>query len=739
MLNTQQARRPPGLPSPPCVPRPAREVHVLPSSHAARARVLPSQLLESVVERPNRSACDMRFLSHIWEAFLRWCAEQFEAKVGIKVLGMGEFCYRKDVIGDMEFLNPMFVVAESFARAFGLHDRRPKTHAVEAESVDLDMSAIASKTTDLLGEVVGREVVDGALQDIIERIGEACSNPDAHGIVTIDFGFAKLFSENKSLEFTFGAGGAKPPGTGLSSKSATGMRGGMLPPLGRAPSTAGSAASGSAAGGGGGGMGLDGSGMLKGRQQQQRGDAPLQRPHRPHMRPVQFCQRFTKDELLTSHAKQLATKELTSSQAREEETLQHLETLQRLRSEMVLDYSQREQRKELSKLLAGHQRVQREEKLDRDFVDRRVYGMDHWPFRTEEQVQEAVAATNAAQKASLDRQVEEKRDRMAFAQREAAKRQAEEQQRAAEELAMLEGQRKGGRAPPMGKGAPPVHSVERALEDAFSRYEEYLHTRKEGLEMHSSFNREQRHLSEQAELLKAEEQRRRTAEMRVYLEKQMQSRATDREKTKLEERFAVSRLPITSLPTGAPRARPRLSPRRAPLAPFRPPPSPTVPHLPPRSHLPQPSPRRALAKRRMQASNASHKLPISLPRASRKPPHKPPTPSTRASHKSLPQVSHTHVTAGSEVDAEEEAYVKMALKHALDGQVERKEASKTNERQQELHQEQEALSHVAREMQEVRFRAYSERKQMEESLRATWAKQQQLKVMEATLQKAEAA
>ena len=42
-------------------------------------------------------------------------------------------------------------------------------------------------------------------------------------------------------------------------------------------------------------------------------------------------------------------------------------------------------------------------------------------------------------------------------------------------------------------------------------------------------------------------------------------------------------------------------------------------------------------------------------------------------------------------------------------------------------------------MQEARFRTYSERKQMEESLRATWAKQQQLKLMEATLEKAEAA
>ena len=42
-------------------------------------------------------------------------------------------------------------------------------------------------------------------------------------------------------------------------------------------------------------------------------------------------------------------------------------------------------------------------------------------------------------------------------------------------------------------------------------------------------------------------------------------------------------------------------------------------------------------------------------------------------------------------------------------------------------------------MQEARFRIWSERKQQEEALRSTWAKQQQLKLMEATLDKAEAA
>ena len=130
------------------------------------------QLLQLVVDGPKLSGCDMRFLSHIWEAFLRWCAEQFVAKVGVKVLGMGEFCYRKDTIGDMEFLNPMFVMAESYARAFGLHDRRPKTQSIASEAVELDMMKITQMTTDLLGEVVGKEVVENALRDIIERIGE---------------------------------------------------------------------------------------------------------------------------------------------------------------------------------------------------------------------------------------------------------------------------------------------------------------------------------------------------------------------------------------------------------------------------------------------------------------------------------------------------------------------------------------------------------------------------------------
>lgn len=431
---------------------------------------------------------------------------------------------------------------------------------------------------------------------------------------------------------------------GHSNKAGSKALGGThLPPIGKPPGTASSVGGASVASAS---MSLDGSSVLKRHAAKSRvaPDAPLQRPHRPHSKPAQHCLRFTKDDLLSSHAKQLTEKELVVSQVREEETSQHLETLQRLRSEMVLDYTQREQRKELTKLLATHQKVQQDEKRNRDEMDRRVLGTDHWPFRTEEQVQDAIAATNTAQKAYLDKQLAEKREKLDYLQREAAKRQAKEQQQALEELRALEADRKGGRAPPAPKNAPPKHHVESAMEDAFSRYEDYLHTRKQGIEVSSSFQREQRYLSEQAELLKSEEQRRRMGEMRSYLERQMSDKEASRAAQRLEARSdTLAGRQISSLPSG------------------------------------------------------------------------------------------------SDIDAEEEAYVKMALKHALDGQVERKESSAAQSKASELQQEQQALNHVAREMQEARFRSWSERKQQEEALRSTWAKQQQLKLMEATLDKAEAA
>ena len=279
-------------------------------THACPAAPARPQLLQLIVDQPNRSALDLRFLSLIWEAFLRWCREQFEAKVGVKVLGMGEFCYRKDVIGDMEFLNPMFILSESFARGHGLHYRRPKTHAVETESVELDMSAIATLATELIGEVIGKDVVENALRDVVDRIGDVCADVDTYGIITIDFGFAKLFCENKSLEFLFGETGKKNggrPDTGASVKSSASLArsskgrstAGSLPPI-PGPGTSASVASADS-------MSIDGNALMQvpGMAQLKRdqavgraSDAPLQRPHRPHIRPARLIQQVNKDGLL---------------------------------------------------------------------------------------------------------------------------------------------------------------------------------------------------------------------------------------------------------------------------------------------------------------------------------------------------------------------------------------------------------------------------------------------------------
>ena len=55
---------------------------------------VPARLLEAVVAQPNRSTCDMKFIVHIWDAFTRWCQTQFDAKKGVKFLGLGEFTMR---------------------------------------------------------------------------------------------------------------------------------------------------------------------------------------------------------------------------------------------------------------------------------------------------------------------------------------------------------------------------------------------------------------------------------------------------------------------------------------------------------------------------------------------------------------------------------------------------------------------------------------------------------------------
>ncbi|KAL1528387.1 hypothetical protein AB1Y20_009737 [Prymnesium parvum] len=523
-----------------------------------------NQLLQLVVDHPNRSNLDLRFLSLIWEAFLRWCRDQFATKVGIKVLGMGEFCYRKDTIGNLEFFNPMFILSESYARAHGLLDRRPKTHSVETESIELDMPAIATLATELVGELIGKDVVDGALRDVIDRIGEVCAEPDKYGIITLDFGFAKLFCENKSLEFMFGdpKRGKDRPDTGASVKSLASLKSakksavGTLPPI---PSGAASVAASDT-------MSIDGNslmhvpGMAKLKREQALGrandasgrpaDAPLQRPHRPLIKPARYIAKVTREELLKSHDEQIFEKAITEEQRREEENQVYLNTLQRLRKEMTLDQAQQNMRRNMGKVLASHLSEQRLEKRERDVASREVLGTTHWPFRTEEEVQALVQKTNERQKLLLDEQLKEQKKIREREQRELQKQQRAEQELAHVELRLLEAERKGGRQPPT-KVTTQSPSVERTMEDAFSRYQNYLQHRKNAVDSSSSFLREQKYLSEQAELLKNEEQRRRATEMRAYLERQMYEKTHAKAEAQLVEKhedLKRTSVPIPTLP-----------------------------------------------------------------------------------------------------------------------------------------------------------------------------------------------
>ena len=103
------------------------------------------------------------------------------------------------------------------------------------------------------------------------------------------------------------------------------------------------------------------------------------------------------------------------------------------------------------------------------------------------------------QKQMLDAQLAEKQKKRDFMQKELQKQQQLQQEMARQELAFLEAERKGGRqGPPAKVSAPPPHGVERTMEDAFSRYENYLSRRKATVETSASFLREQRYLSEQA-------------------------------------------------------------------------------------------------------------------------------------------------------------------------------------------------------------------------------------------------
>lgn len=567
------------------------------------------QLLELVVQRPDRSSVDMKFITQIWDACMRWCMEQFKVQVGVKFLGLGEFCFRKDVIGHMEFWNPMFVVSEAFARSHGLHDRRPKTHAAEAASIDIDMSKVAQMATDSLGEVVGRDVVENALRDIVDRIGEVCSD-ERQGIVIIDFDFGKLICENKSLEFHYaGDEKGKPPKSSGQSSYGGSRRA-------AAPDTAASDAE---------GLGLAGSKLSM--------RAPLQRPYVRHLKPAE---QPSEADVLQSHHEQIDRKQYLAGVAREDEAAQHVEMLQRLRGEMLVDYDLREQRRSVNRELADQLKTQNMEKRERDVEARQVAGMNHWPFRTEDEVRHSVALTNLKQKEDLDRQLKEKAEKRAFLESVMKKQQMAEAEAAAR-AAQLAKDEARHRAATM---ASTQQSVERTMDDAYRRYEDYLDKRKSAIDTSKAYVKEQRYLSEQGEMLKQEENRRRVADMKSYLDSQIADKKTKHQMTKSLER---SELPIND--------------------------------------------------------------PATLP-------------------------------MGTEIDPEEEQFVKLALRRALDNQVAAKEVERKATHEDDLSQQKQILNCVAHEMKQARARDLTQRRDRQEMLNGTWQKQQQLRNVELSLDKA---
>merc|ERR1712087_252180 len=91
---------------------------------------------------------------------------------------------------------------------------------------------------------------------------------------------------------------------------------------------------------------------------------------------------------------------------------------------------------------------------------------------------------------------------------------------------------------------------------------------------------------------------------------------------------------------------------------------------------------------------------------------------------------------GTEIDPEEEQYVKMALRRALEQQVVEKEEDRKATKAGDLKEQQHVLNCVAHEMQQARYRELSQRRDRSDMLNSTWAKQDELKKRELALDKA---
>ena len=78
--------------------------------------------------------------------------------------------------------------------------------------------------------------------------------------------------------------------------------------------------------------------------------------------------------------------------------------------------------------------------------------------------------------------------------------------------------------------------MSKTLDQAYSRYEDYLSKRKQVEDESQQYLREQRYLSEQVELLKQEETRRRMEDMKRYLEVQKREKLAKDARDKLDAR-----------------------------------------------------------------------------------------------------------------------------------------------------------------------------------------------------------
>jgi len=233
--------------------------------------------------------------------------------------------------------------------------------------------------------------------------------------------------------------------------------------------------------------------------------------------------------MLESHEQQIDDKRHALEVQREDEAVEHYDSLQRLRGEMVLEYGQRQERRTHSTDLAAQQQQQATEKRAKDEVSKRIVGIHHWPFRTEEQVQAQVEAINVKQKQILDEQLVEKREKRQFLERQLAKQSNDsasvgvgivQEEERARIRAMASSQK----------------SVSKTLDQAYSRYEDYLSKRKQVDTDSEQYVREQRYLSEQVELLKLEENRRRMDDMKRYLDVQKREKLAKDAQAKLEMR-----------------------------------------------------------------------------------------------------------------------------------------------------------------------------------------------------------